>query len=192
MARTGMRIGEATALQWHDIDFANNYIVVRRNIPHHRQVETTKTEASQRKVDMSPELSAELKRLRTERKKQALADGKAFDAEGWVFPTEDGTPIYYTNFLRRVWHKVQDIAKVRRRTPHDLRHSWASHMLAAGADLAYVSNQLGHANPSITLRIYSHWVPGMRRITTAVLDTKNANNLQMEAAGEEIENLGRP
>jgi len=32
----------------------------------------------------------------------------------------------------------------------------------------------------------------MRRITTAVLDTKNANNLQMEAAGEEIENLGRP
>ena len=63
-------------------------------------------------------------------------------------------------------------------------------MLAA--DLAYVSNQLGHANPSITLRIYSHWVPGVRRITTAVLDTKNANNLQMEAATEEIENLGRP
>ena len=138
---------------------------------------------------MSPELSAELKRLRTEKKKQALADGKAFDAEGWVFPTEDGTPIFYTNFLRRVWHKVQDIAKVRRRTPHDLRHSWASHMLAAGADLAYVSNQLGHANPSITLRIYSHWVPGVRRITTALLDTKNANNLQMEAATEEIENL---
>jgi integrase len=192
MARTGMRIGEATALQWHDIDFTNNYIVVRRNIPHHRQVETTKTEASQRKVDMSPELSAELRRLRTEKKKQALADGKAFDAEGWVFPTEDGTPIFYTNFLRRVWHKVQDIAKVRRRTPHDLRHSWASHMLAAGADLAYVSNQLGHANPSITLRIYSHWVPGVRRITTAVLDTKNASNLQMEAPGEEKENPGKP
>ena len=191
MARTGMRIGEATALQWHDIDFTNNYIVVRRNIPHHRQVETTKTEASQRKVDMSPELSAELRRLRTEKKKQALADGKAFDAEGWVFPTEDGTPIFYTNFLRRVWHKVQDIAKVRRRTPHDLRHSWASHMLAAGADLAYVSNQLGHANPSITLRIYSHRVPGVRRVTTAVLDTKNANNLQMEAATEEKENLGK-
>jgi len=122
MARTGMRIGEATALQWHDIDFTNNYIVVRRNIPHHRQVETTKTEASQRKVDMSPELSAELRRLRTEVKKQALADRKAFDAEGWVFPTEDGTPIFYTNFLRRVWHKVQDIAKVRRRTPHDLSY----------------------------------------------------------------------
>ena len=54
------------------------------------------------------------------------------------------------------------------------------------ADLAYVSNQLGHANPSITLRIYSHWVPGMRRVTTAVLDTnKNASEMQMEALEEE-------
>jgi integrase len=192
MARTGMRIGEVTALQWHDVDFANNYIVVRRNIPHHRQVETTKTEASQRKIDMSPELSAELMQLRTEKKKQALADGKAFDAEAWVFPSEDGTPIFYSNFLRRVWHKVQDQARVRRRTPHDLRHTWASHMLASGADLAYVSNQLGHANPSITLRIYSHWVPGMRRVTTAVLDRQNASSLQMEAVGGEMEISGRP
>jgi integrase len=111
MARTGMRIGEVTALQWIDIDFAKNYIIVRRNIPHHRQVETTKTVASQREVDMSPELSEELKRLRTERKKQALADGKTFDMESWVFPNEDGSPIHYTNFLRRVWHKVQDQAR---------------------------------------------------------------------------------
>jgi len=61
-----------------------------------------------------------------------------------------------------------------------------------GTDLAYVSKQLGHANQSITLRIYSHWVPGMRRVTTAVLDRKNANNLQVEAATGEKENLGRP
>jgi integrase len=193
MARTGMRIGEVTALQWHDIDFEKSYIVVRRNIPHHGQVETTKTAASQRRVDMSPELAAELRKLRTERKKQALADGESFDAEEWVFRTAEGTPIHYTNFLRRVWHRVQDIAKVRRRTPHDLRHSWASHMLAAGADLAYVSNQLGHSNPSITLRIYSHWIPGMRRVTTAVLDNeKNASNLQMQAEKEGKEGLGKP
>jgi hypothetical protein len=51
-----MRIEEATALQWIDIDFEKNYIIVRRNIPHHRQVQTTKTEASQRKVDMSPDV----------------------------------------------------------------------------------------------------------------------------------------
>ena len=117
-----MRIGEATALQWRDIDFGKDYIIVRRNIPHHRQVETTKTEASRRKVDMSPELAAELKRRLLERKKQALADGKPLDIEEWVLPTEDGTPVHYTTFLRRMWHKVQDIAKVRRRTPHPEPH----------------------------------------------------------------------
>jgi integrase len=69
----------------------------------------------------------------------------------------------------------------------DMRHTWASHMLAAGADLPYVSEQLGHANPSVTLRIYSHWVPGMRRVTTAVLDReKNASNLQAQAVGKEL------
>jgi integrase len=58
--------------------------------------------------------------------------------------------------------------------------------LAAGADLAYVSEQLGHANPSITLRIYSHWIPGMRRVTTAVFDSEeNANKMQMLALEEE-------
>jgi integrase len=87
-----------------------------------------------------------------------------------MFPTVDGTPIFYTNFLRRVWYRLQDTAKIRRRTPHDLRHSWASHMLAAGADLAYVSSHLGHSNPPITLGIYAHWVPGTRRVATSILD----------------------
>lgn len=53
--------------------------------------------------------------------------------------------------------------------------------------------RLGHANPSITLRIYSHWVPGMRRITTGVLDNKkNASNLQAQAVGKEFGNVGLP
>jgi integrase len=60
-------------------------------------------------------------------------------------------------------------------------------MLAAGADLAYVSSQLGHANPSITLRIYSHWVPGTRRVTTSVLDTASANVRQMLEKNEGTE-----
>jgi len=56
-----------------------------------------------------------------------------------------------------------------------------SHMLAAGADLDYVSAQLGHANPSITLRIYSHWVPGTRRVTTSILDTKSASTPEINS-----------
>ncbi len=111
-----------------------------------------------------------------------------------MFPNEIGATIQYSNFLRRVWNRVQDLAQMRRRTPHDMHHTWASHMLAAGADLAYVSAQLGHSNPATTLKIYAHWVPGTRRTTAAVFDTKseNANKMQMERSGEEIEDSGRP
>ena len=184
MARKDMRIGEVTGLLWQDVDFRNNYIVVQRNIPHHRQVETTKTAASQRKMDMSPELDAELIRLRTERKKQSLADGIPFDAEEWIFRNERGMPVHYTNFMRRAGTRFRILQKSGGAPLTS--HSWASHMLAAGADLAYVASQLKHSNPSITLRIYSHWVPGTRRVTTSILDSESASNLQtLEKMGDE-------
>jgi len=65
-------------------------------------------------------------------------------------------------------------------------------MLSAGADLAYVSAQLGHSNPATTLRIYAHWVPGTRRVSTAVLDTASANNRQMDAVSEGDGKIGQP
>jgi integrase len=158
-----MRIGSGPdVVMWQDIDFGKNYIVVRRNIPHHRQVETTKTAASQRRVDMSPELAAEFKRLRAGRLKAAHADGKPFDAEEWVFRTEDGTPIHYTNFLRRVWQKVQDLANVRRRTPHE-RHTFASLLIQNSEPLAYVKEHLGHSSIKMTVDVCGHLVPGANR-----------------------------
>ncbi len=42
---------------------------------------------------------------------------------------------------------------------HDLRHTYASLLLAQGEPITYVASQLGHANPGITLKIYSHWIP---------------------------------
>lgn len=56
--------------------------------------------------------------------------------------------------------KAADIAPMRL---HDLRHSCATIELAAGAPLVAVSEQLGHAKPSITLNVYAHAVPSMRQ-----------------------------
>ena len=184
MSRTGVRIGEATAIQWHDIDERRAQVLIRRNIPHHRQVETVKTQASERRVDLSPKLLEELKRLKRERRAELLKSGRQFRPDEYVFRTAQGTPVHYGNFVKRVWNRIQDLAKVRRRSPHELRHTWASQMLAAGADAAYVAAQLGHSSPAVTLRIYAHWVPGTRRVTTAVLDGKNANEMQMEDGGD--------
>ena len=130
------------------------YILIRRNVPPQREIETLKTASSERKVDMSPELSAELKKLQVEKKKELFAAVKTFDTDGCEFPTEEGTTIHYTNFLHRVWHKVQDPAKVRRRTPHDLRYSWTSHMLSEGANRAFVCRRPNDRNLQIRLPIF--------------------------------------
>ena len=58
------------------------YILIRRNVPPQREIETLKTASSERKVDMSPALSAELKKLQVEKKKELFAAVKTFDTDG--------------------------------------------------------------------------------------------------------------
>jgi integrase-like protein len=57
----------------------------------------------------------------------------------------------------RFWRLLDPTKRLRRVTFHSLRHSCASAMIATGAAITEVQNQLGHSNPSITLGIYSHW-----------------------------------
>ncbi len=59
----------------------------------------------------------------------------------------------------------------------------ASQMLLAGEPLAYVSSQLGHKSPEITLRVYSHWIPGTKRSATHALDCRPAENPQKTSTG---------
>lgn len=51
-------------------------------------------------------------------------------------------------------------AKVRRRRPHDLRHTYASILLMEHYSPAYVQKQLGHFSITMTVDIYGHWIPG--------------------------------
>jgi integrase len=58
-----------------------------------------------------------------------------------------------------MFNRVLDKAGLHRRGPHQMRHSFASLLLQAGAPITFVSQQLGHKDPSITLRVYAHWLP---------------------------------
>ena len=53
---------------------------------------------------------------------------------------------------------------------YDLRHTFASLLLAAGAPITYVGAQLGHANPTTTLRFYARWIPSRGQRWVEVLD----------------------
>jgi integrase len=180
-SRTGARVGEAIALQWPDIDLDKGQAFIRRTMPINRQVGSPKSLASTRAVDLSPELVESLGRLQISQREYWF--GKGQEMPIWVFcKHNEQAPDY--SVWRRAFHLIQRKAGVRERRPHDLRHTYACLNLAAGKPITYVSAQLGHKNPQITLSIYARWVPGEDSGDRDVMDSGRQQKRQQTATGE--------
>src|SRR6266850_1441647 len=154
LAHAGIRPGEAFALQWTDLDFVNRRIRVERAWSA-GCVETPKTGAG-RTVDMSEHLARTLRRLRVARQKEKLERGWT-DLPPWVFCTEARTPLDESR-VRKNFAAALDKAKLSGFRVYDLRHTFASLLLAQGVPITYVAAQLGHSKPTTTLQWYAHWI----------------------------------
>ena len=126
-------------------------IHITRNWPAGSGLTTPKTIKSTRRVDMTPMLLLTM---------QAMRKRRWWELNKWVFPSHTGrVPISHSWLTRTVWRRVQEKAGVRVRNWHNLRHTFATHLLMAGVNPIYVSKQLGHATVSMTMDIYAHWIP---------------------------------
>ena len=151
LADTGMRRGECCGLQWKDIDFRQNTITISGNLCYTKTkgvyMDTPKNGKS-RTVDVDPQVIALLRQLRQEQARHAMSK--------WVF-TQDGSPEVMhpqspTHYLK-MFSKRYGISDLH---PHKLRHSFASVAITNGADIASVSEKLGHTDKAVTLRMYTH------------------------------------
>jgi integrase len=172
---SGLRIGELIELRWRDVDLAAQKITVRE----------AKTDAGTRTIDLLPILRAELEARREaqgsvgakvvslEAHRAGRVSGEAPHAHSSsrVFPTQEGGPMNPSNVRNRILAKAVERANERLEaagltplpdslTPHKLRHTFASLLVALGVDPGAVMDQLGHTDPTFTLRVYRH---GMRR-----------------------------
>ena len=154
---TGLRSGEAIGLQWQDIDWNGKFLSLRRQVVM-AKVTTLKTKSSRRRVDLSDDLLKTLATLKKKRQEEALKRGSNEISE-WVWANEKGQRIDIGNVKTQHFKRVLRKAGLRDIRYHDLRHTFASQLLCNGANILYVSQQLGHANPQVTMRIYSHWIP---------------------------------
>jgi integrase len=177
LARTGMRLGEGLALKTGDIDFASQFIEIKRAFVENRL--TTPKSGKSRRVDMSPQLAATLKNLIHQNKVTAMKKGWGEIPE-WLFFNEEGKPLDQGNVRARIHYKVCEKSSLRRARIHDLRHSYATIRISAGHNIADVSRQLGHASIKITVDTYYHWIPNQASNEVADLDKigKNRNNPQ--------------
>src|SRR5262249_24721983 len=81
----------------------------------------------------------------------------------WLFPNEEGGWPDMANIAERHFHRCMGRAGLHRRRPYDLRHSFATLLLTAGAPIAYVPEQMGNQNIQLTVKLYGHLQPGANR-----------------------------
>jgi hypothetical protein len=100
----------------------------------------------------------------------------------WVFCTDAGTPLDESR-VRKAFSQALRRAKLPWFRPYDLRHTYASLLLAQGAPITYVSAQLGHTDATTTLRWYARWIPRTdNRAVDALDDARLTSKLRLEAA----------
>jgi integrase len=148
---TGLRQGELLGLQWGDVDWISRQIYVRRSYSDGHFYDP-KTKYSRRKVDMPNALVLELKKWKLRCPKGEL---------DLVFPTSDGTPEHPSNMLRRGFFPALRRAGLRKIRFHDLRHTYASLLIANKEEPKRIQTLLGHSSIKITFDVYGHLMPNV-------------------------------
>lgn len=135
---TGVRLSELVGLTIDRIDFSTQSIKVlgKGN--------------KERIIPMHPELSKRTSEYLIERDKV-----KSNKNEKILFLTEKGKPIYPKLVYRVVNFNLSNVTTLEKKSPHVLRHTFATHLLNHGAELNAIKDLLGHANLSAT-QVYTH------------------------------------
>jgi integrase len=181
MAGTGLRLGEALALQWNDLDLEGRKIRVARAFSA-GALDTPKS-GHGRTVDISQRLADALSRLQVQRKTEKLKRGWA-EMPPWVVCTREGAPLDDSG-VRKAMARVLTAAKLPPHfSPHCLRHTYASLMLQQGESVAYVQRQLGHASIQLTVDTYGKWLPLENQGAVDRLDGESGSKVVAKAAGE--------
>ena len=155
LAGTGMRLGEGLALQPEDADYSGRTIRIVRAFSEDGALETPKS-GHGRTVDLSEALVDVLRAHDRTRKQDALKYGWVA-LPPWTFVTKAGTPVNPANVRRAMLRVLKAAGLPQHFTPHCLRHTYASLLLADGVSPVYVQEQLGHATIELTVSTYGRW-----------------------------------
>ena len=153
---SGCRRGECAALMWSDIDFATGKVTISRGAVYVSgqgvKVNNTKTGRA-REFLIGPQTLAVLKRWKQEQALYNLAHG--IPSSGYCFTGDTGNMIFPESITKQfsILKKRYNLEGFH---PHALRHTMVSIGITSGADVVSISKRAGHANPSMTLNVYSH------------------------------------
>ena len=166
MAWSGLRPGEIKALAWEDLDLEKGILHVRYNINKKGQLKPPKTTASIRKVELMPVALEALKRQREHSYMLPLINEtvhfkhkKTKQVERRrIFLGLGNKPYVKPQLITIGWSDWLRKAKLPYRPTYQLRHTFASQMLMAGAEPIWLAKQLGHKDWGMIRKIYGKWI----------------------------------
>jgi len=162
---TGLRIGEALALTWDDVDFEEEVLNVNKTQGPvilydeqgnaHREIVTgtPKTKSSNRTIPLLPEVVGVLKHLQADH---------FSPNNNKVFCNLKGKPVDQSYVVTKL-HRICDKAGIGRVNFHSLRHTFATRCLESGIELKVVQELLGHASIRMTADLYTHVLPDKKK-----------------------------
>ena len=170
-ASTGMRRGEVLGLRWSDVDLSQRTLrvcqvveLVSGNV----FLKEPKTERSRRTIALPDRLLEELKGYRKEHAELCLGFG--LGKVDLVFPHWPDGKLRNPSHFSKAFSREVAAAHLPHVTFHGLRHTHVTHLLRSGVPVHVVSARAGHANPTVTLNIYAHFLPGQQEGAAAIID----------------------
>ena len=162
--QSGLRIGEALALRWADVDLTDGTLTVCRNL----------VEVSGRLIEGSPKSRAGFRQIvlpaqTVDLLQKVKAAAPLQGAGSLVFPNRLGGHLSRRN-VTRTWARVRARAGLPSYGLHALRHTNASLQLLAGVGIAEIAAHLGHENPTVTARTYAHVLYPTKRRAASTFD----------------------
>lgn len=146
---SGLRIGELLALKWHDVDLKKGLISVSKTChdgsesgKHVRIIDTPKTQTSNRIIPIPRQLLPRLKEL----KRKSSSE----------FVISDEKRVVYLRSYQKAFDGLLKKLGIPHRGFHALRHTFATRAIECGMDVKSLSEILGHKNPTVTLKTYTH------------------------------------
>lgn len=156
LAFTGLRGGEALALEWKDIDFEKKRLTVNKSLSQTRKgykVSSPKTKSSYRTITLDDKTVRALKRWQLRTKEMHFTNGVR--NVQIIFPDLEGNYIHRQNIYMRS-KRVAKFAGLPDIGTHGWRHTHASMLFESGVTMKEAQERLGHASIQMTMNIYTH------------------------------------
>lgn len=169
---SGLRSSELLALRWDDVDWIHSKIRVQR-----ARVEG-KLKGTKTHTIRDVELNARSRQALQRQKKQSFLRGE----EVFINPNT-GSPLITNKPVRMIWNLCLRQLGLRHRVSYQTRHTYCTLNLMAGANIMWVSKQMGHSTTQMTLTRYSKWL----QMSDQVSETNKLDGFMRQNGGMGVE-----